>query len=232
MDIPSVRSAIIGLSLLLQWPVSAENARLPYQHLYLIQTVQAALCQSHTNLLLVLQLRSASTNVKTSDIEAFIDSKSGKIPLPIGPDGEISVPVRDDLLAEDPWLITNQPKGTMELNWQAGLSKSLVRQMTNSVRYSPVMQAVRECDDVQEKMRQFFPAAPKLTLAGLKFIFPPPIKAAALIIHAKDGDRKLEADTNGELIVPLDESLLDENPMMTFSVPPAKVQLLSRKSGE
>jgi len=229
MDIPSVRSAIIGLSLLLQWPVSAENARLPYQHLYRIQTVQAALCQSHTNLLLVLQLRSASTNVKTSDIEAFIDSKSGKIPLPIGPDGEISVPVRDDLLAEDPWLITNQPKGTMQLNWRAGLARSFVRQMTNSIRYAPLMRALRDCEDVQAKMREFFPGSPKLTVAGLKLVFPREAKPASLVIHARSGSQKLETDAAGELFLPIDPALQAEDPLVTLSSSPARVQVMYRK---
>lgn len=224
--------AILGLIFLLHFPALAENARLPYHHLYRIQKIQAELRQAHPNLQIALQLRSALPNVKTSDLEAYIDSKSGKIPLNISPDGDIAVPLRDDLLAEDPWLITNQPKGTMQLNWQAGLARSVVRQMTNSIHYGLVMRATRDCEDVQAKMRQFFPDAPKLVMSGLKLIFSPGTKPAALVIHAKSGDRKLEADAGGELIVPLDESLLEEDPLMTLSAPPAKVQLLSRKSEE
>ncbi len=222
--------AVIGLILLLHFPAAAEDARLPYHYLYRVQKIQADLSQAYPNLLIVLQLRSASTNVKNSDLQACLDSKSGKIPLHIGSNGEIAVPLQDDLLAEDPWLLTNQPKGTMQLNWEMGLAPSLVRQMTNTIHYGWVMRAIHDCAHVQEKMRQCFPDSPKLTVAGLSLTFPPGANAAALVIHAKSGDRKLEADASGELMVPLDESLLAEDPLMTLSAPPAKVQLLSRKS--
>jgi hypothetical protein len=134
------------------------------------------------------------------------------------------------LLAEDPWLLTNQPKGTMQLNWEMGLAPSLVRQMTNTIHYGWVMRAIHDCAQVQEKMHQCFPDSPKLTVAGLSLTFPPGANTAALVIHSKSGERKLEADASGELMVPLDESLLAEDPLMTLSAPPAKVQLLSRKS--
>jgi hypothetical protein len=188
------------------------------------------LSRVHTNLALVLQMRSTLTNVNYSDIKASIDSKSGPIPVAIGTDGAFSLPMRDDLLAEDPWILVNQPKGTMELNWHAGLAPSLVRQMTNAIHYAPLMRAVMECDDVQEAMRQFFPAAPRLTAVGLRLTFRSTSIGAAAIIHAKTGDRRLAADTLGQLIIPVDGDLLEENPVMTLSESPAAVEIVTRKT--
>jgi hypothetical protein len=228
MTAHALQRALLGLVLLAPGLAAAENARLPYHEIRQIQQAQAALSRDHPNLALVLTMRSTLPNVKYSDIQAYVDAKSGRIPIPVGANGAISLPAREDLQTENPWVIINQPKGTMELNWHAGLSPALARSLTNSVHYGPLMRAVRECDDVQDKMRQFFPAAPRLTMVGLKLAFRQP--NAAVIIHAKTGDRKLASDAHGELLIPLDEDLLAEDPLMTLTAPSVAVEIVSRKS--
>ena len=194
-----------------------------------MQKAQMDLSRAYTNLALVLQMRSRLPNVKSSDIRASIDAKAGRIPVLIGPDGAFSVPVREDLLAEDPSIIVNQPRGTMELNWHAGLAPSLARQMTNAVHYAPLMRAVRQCEDVQEAMRQFFPTAPRLTAVGLRLTFRSSSIAPAALIHAKGGIRRLPADTLGQLIIPLAGDLVEENPVITLTESPAAVEIVTRK---
>jgi hypothetical protein len=207
----------------------AEDARLPYHEIYKVQKAQLELSRAHTNLALVLQMRSTQPDVKYSDISASIQAKSGPIPVPIGPDGVFSVPMRDDLLAEDPWIFVNQPRGTMELKWRAGLAPSLARQMTNAAHYGPLMRVVRECDVVQESMRQFFPNAPRLTAVGVRLTFPASAVAPAVILHTKDGERKLPANLIGELVIPLDRDLLEEDPLMTLTETPIAVEIVTRK---
>jgi hypothetical protein len=207
----------------------AEDARLPYQDLCLIQKAQVELSRRHTNLTLVLQMRSTNPNVKPSDIRANIDTKSGKIPILIGNEGAFMLPTSDELMAEAPSLIVNQPKGTMELSWHAGLSASLVRQMTNAIHYSPLMRAVRECDDVQEAMRRFFPHAPRLSAAGLRLTFHSSAIVPGAIIHAKDGDRRLFADNLGELIIPIDADLMEEDPVIKLTESPFAVEIVTRR---
>jgi hypothetical protein len=230
MRAPAVRCGILSLIFVLCSAALAENARLPYHYLYRIEKLQNDLCKAHPDLQINLQLQSALPDVKTSNIQVYLDRKSGKVPITLSAEGDIALPLRDDLLAEDPWLVANQPKGTMQLNWQAGLSRSFVRQMTNSIRYAPLMRALRDCEEVQAKMREFFPESPKLTVAGLKLFFPPEAKPASLVIHAKSGDRKLQTDAEGELFLPLEQTLLEENPLITLSTAPAKVQVMYRKS--
>jgi hypothetical protein len=228
MTAKAVFSAFLVLISLASRPAAAEDARLPYHEIYRIQKAQLALSLTHTNLVLVLQMRSTLPNVNYSNITASIDAKSGKIPVRILAEGIFSVPVQDDLLAEDPWILVNQPKGTMELSWHAGLAPSLARQVTNDIHYAPLMRAVRECDDVQEAMRQFFPTAPRLTAVGLRLTFRSAAIGAAVIIHAKSGDRRLAADTLGEVIIPLDGDLLAEDPLMTMSESPVAVEIVTR----
>jgi hypothetical protein len=232
MTVKAVLSAFLGLLLLAPRLAAAEDARLPYHELYRLQKAQLDLSRTYTNLALVLQMRSTLPNVKYSDITASIDAKSGAVPVPIGAQGSFSVPVRDDLLAEDPWILVNQPKGSMELSWHAGLAPSVARQLTNAIHYGPLMRAVLECDDVQEAMRQFFPTAPRLTAVGLRLTFRSSTIGASAIIHAKTGDRRLAANTLGELIIPLDGDLLEEDPVMTLTESPVAVEIVTRKSDD
>jgi hypothetical protein len=224
------RLVIIVFPLLAPSLAWAEDARLPYHELCGMQKAQLEISRSHTNLAIVLQMRSTRPDVKYSDIAASIEAKSGRIPVPIGAGGTFNVPVREDLLAEDPWVVVNQPRGTMQLSWHAGLAPSLARQMTNTLHYGPLMRVVRECDEVQESMRQFFPGAPRLTAVGLKLTFRSSAIAPAAIIHARDGNRRLPADTLGELIVPVDGDLMEEDPVMTFTEVPVAVEIVTRKS--
>jgi hypothetical protein len=229
MSVGALQRALISLLWLAAWPVAAENARLPYFDIYRIQNAQAELGAAHSNLVLVLQMRSTQPTVKCSDITAFISSKSGNIPLTISADGSFKVPVRDDLLAEDPWIMVNQPKGTMQLTCYAGLAPSLVRPMTNAFRYATIMRAVRECDDVQERLRQFFPGSPRLMMTGIRLSFVAGATGPVAVVHAKSGERKLTADAAGDLFIPLDSDLLDEDPLVTLTERPVAVEVTSRK---
>lgn len=219
------------LAFLLSLTARAENARLPYSYLYRLQKTQADLAALYPDVEIFLRLQSASPEVTPGDISVFIDSKSGKIPIKIGVQGGFSVPMRDDLLAEDPWLITNQPRGTMQLNWKGGLAQWLVARMTNSIHYSLVMRALHDCDQVQDKMREIFPGSPRLVASGLRVTFPTSPQSASIIIHARDGDRKLRAGQDGRAIIPLDPDLLADDPIMTFSVPPKQVEMIFRNIG-
>ncbi|HEV7927583.1 MAG TPA: hypothetical protein VGR14_19685 [Verrucomicrobiae bacterium] len=229
MTVKAVVRACSVLLLLAPSLVEAENARLPYHELYQLQKAQMALSRAHTNLSLVLQIHSTRPGVESSEITAFIDAKSGKMPVPVGTNGAFSVPVNDDLLAEDPWILVNQPRGTMELDWHAGLAQNLARQMTNAVHYGFLMRAVRECDDVQESMREFFPNSPRLTAVGLRLTFRAESFSPAAIIHGKGGDRRLAANLLGELVIPLDGDLIEEDPVMTLTESPVVVEIVTKK---
>jgi hypothetical protein len=201
-----------------------ETARLHYGELYQMQRVQSELSDTYTNLVVVLRMEPAQTNIPTTNVLVYIDAKSGKIPVKIDSDGAFTVPMNNDLLAENPWLITNQPRGSMKLDWFMGL---VVRRIGTALSYRPLMQVVRDCADVRERMRQVFPGAPKAKVAGLKLIFSPPGTSATLTIHSQHGDRKLETDAKGELPLLLDPDLFEENPLLLISKEPAVVELIS-----
>jgi hypothetical protein len=229
MKTKAICHGLFASVLLVALPSPAQNARLPYAELYKMQRVQSELSGAYTNLVVVLRMELASTNARTTNLDAYIDAKSGRIPVKIGHDGDFSVPMSDDLVAENPWIIANQPRGTMKLDWFVGLA---VRPLGTSIRYRPLMQVVRDCGDVRERMRQVFPGAPKSTVLGLKLTFSPPGQGVTVVIHSERGDRKLEADAKGELTIIIEPDLFEENPLVTLSKESASVDLVSQNSGQ
>ena len=137
---------------------------------------------------------------------------------------QLTIPMRDDLLAEDPWLITNQPKGTLRLNSKGGL---VLGHIANSEHYARLMGPVRDYAEAQEQMRRFFPGSPGLRVTGLRLTFAAAQKSASAVIHAKGGNRKLEANDQGEIILPLVEELLEENPEISLTEIPGAVEIVA-----
>jgi hypothetical protein len=208
----------------LSGPVWAENARLPYHLLYNAQKAGTDLNRAHTNLLLVLTMESTQPDVKTSDLTAYIGARAGKIPIEIGAAGNFTLPLRDDLLAEDPWVIINQPKGTMKLNVQVGVISGPIG---HAVHYTRIMQPVRDSQEVRDAIRPLFPGSPRLVMTGLRLTFPAAQARPVVVLHARGGDRKLEADNHGEIILPLEDALLEEDPVVTMSDKPGTVEIVS-----
>ena len=53
-----------------------------------------------------------------------------------------------------------------------------------------------------------------------------------MVIHSQRGDRKLEADAKGELTILIEPDLFEENPLVTLSKEPARVELVSQDGGQ
>ena len=68
-----------------------------------------------TNQVIRLTVKSNLPGVRTSDITLYIDSRSGRIPVPLATDGAIQLPESDVLLEENPRIVANQPKGSLSL---------------------------------------------------------------------------------------------------------------------
>jgi hypothetical protein len=229
MKIQAICLALFASVLLAAFPSGAEDARLPYAKLYEMQRLQSELSGQYTNLVVALRMESVSTNITATNLDVYIDTKAGRIAVRIGQYGDFNVPMRDDLLAENPWIITNQPRGSMKLDWFLGL---VVRHLTTSIRYRDLMQVVRDCGEVRQRMRQILPTAPKGAVAGLRLTFSPPGNGASVVIHSERADKKLEAGATGTITMMIDPALLDEDPLVTLSKEPASVELVTQKEQE
>jgi hypothetical protein len=199
-------------------PLRADDneARLPYKLIYEIQEKQTSLAHSFTNLQVFIRMKSSLTNVHNSDLRVYVDSKEGKLPVTLDTNGIFSIPMRDSLLAENPPIIVNQPKGTMELAWYVGLVEP--EKPTNGIRYGTMMRPLKDLEAIRAQM---VPGVVS-SVRGMIFYFPDDVAEAAIVIHAKNGDRTYKTDASHTVIIPWEQTLLEENPVINFSSPPLK----------
>jgi hypothetical protein len=214
---------VLGV-LWLVFPVSfraAEQARIPYSMVCQIQKSQAKVSQTYTNLQIVLRMRSLTPEVTPRDLRVYIDSKNGPIPVKLDGEGNFSVPIRDGLLDENPWIVVNQPKGTMKLEWNVGV---IGLHPTSGMRYRDLM---RPLQDVQSFGSEIARSGSKLTVLGLKLMFTKE-KETTIVIRAKQGDRVFKTGPNHALVIPLEAALLEENPEVGMPDAPERIEVATR----
>lgn len=219
--------AIAALGIGTEWVDAAENARIPYALLLKIQLTQKKIAAAHSNLLISVRLVPQSSNVSSSSLAAHIEVKTNQIPIKLGPNGEINVPLRHDWLNDDAWLVVNQPKGTMLLDWSIEVVGNF---STNRIRYAEFMKSLIEIDPIQAEMGKAFPNSPRLAIQGLNLYF---LKSedCKVVIRSKNGDQTLKPDPLGLVFVPLNKALLEENPEVWMPILPLKVGAAFKKTG-
>jgi hypothetical protein len=200
---------------------SAEQARIPYSLVCQIQKSQAKVTQTYTNLQIVLRMRSLQPEITPVDLRVYIDAKDGPIPVKLDSGGNFSVPVRAALLNENPWIVVNQPKGTMKLEWNVGV---IGVRPTSGMHYRELMRPLQEVQAVGSDITR---GASKLTILGLKLIFSKE-KQATVVIRAKQGDRVFKTDPNHALVIPLEAALLDEDPEIGLPDAPERIEVATR----
>jgi hypothetical protein len=218
--IPFLFCAILSASSPLR---AEEEARLPYKLIYEIQQRQAVMGHTYTNLLVFIRMKSTLPSVKTSDLNVYIDSKEGKMPVSLDANGVFSVPMRDSLLAENPPIMVNQPKGSMELGWYVGLVEH--QTPTNGIHYAAMMRPLKDLEAIRAQM---VPSVSSSSIRGMKFYYAPDTEGV-VVIHAKAGDRTYRTDQSHTLIIPWEQALLAEDPPITFSSPPQKFDVANEE---
>jgi hypothetical protein len=107
------------------------------------------------------------------------------------------------------------------LAWYVGLKFG--KAPTNSVHYGELMRPLKDLEVIRSEMKKI-PGAPDLGIAGLKLFYPLE-KEAAVVIHAKGGDRVIKTNPAHTLVIPWEPALLAEDPMVSIPIPPEKVDV-------
>jgi hypothetical protein len=156
--------------------------------------------------------------VATKDIRLVIRSKSGDIPVPIAADGAATFPVRDDLLAENPPVVTNVAKGQLQMR----VDMSITAPPEQRFRYDLVVAMIGEVDGIiasQGMMARMF--APDFE--GLQLTFAPGTAATATVEAAKP--ESFQADAEGRIRIPDRKAWRKENPFVQLSALPTRMEL-------
>lgn len=205
-----------------------EFARLPYVMIYKMEETETNLSQTFTNLYMFLRMSPTTPGVQISDVKVFIDNKDVHIPVPLNPtNGNFFVPMRDNLLPGETWVVANQPRGTMNFQWYMGLKG--VKEPTNGIRYRDLMRPVEDMVRIHHEMAKI-PGIPPMAIPGLRMLFPTNLDAT-VVIRAQDGDKPLKSDAKHTIFVSLDPVLLTENPEVNIPVSPDTV-LVTEPDGD
>ena len=190
-----------------------DTGQVPYAMMHKVFSRAQQVKNPKVRALVTLQSKTKMVKPPTMVIQA----KSGPINVPITDDGEIrSFPVTDELLKENPPVLTNQPKGTSQL--VAAMEAVLPDTLTYSGR--ELAQVVDVANAEIKKQ------------AGMLSLMAP--RAKAVSFQFRDGGKQtvtinraqpqvLSADANGAVRVEIDKSFAAEDPKIVLSEKPAKI---------
>jgi hypothetical protein len=196
------------------------QATLFYRELYGLKKLEAEVSGA-SNVVMVIRMTSKN-GVPFEQLEVFIDSKNGRIPLHFAPDGSFLMLMSDALYQENPYVRANQPKGTMRLDW--GFFVRGVHGLEKASTYRELIAPVEESRKALATMAKHVPEMKGTSVDAMKLFFKPdpPVK---ITVHAKKAARTYEAEA-GVCIIPYDAALARENPAVTMPAAPDKIDFV------
>ena len=165
------------------------------------------------------RLASSDPSVATADIKLVIKSRSGDIPVPVAADGAVQFPVREDLLKENPPVVTNVPAGKMQLT----ISMRVEAPPAQRFRYE-LMAAMQDDAKAIISKQGLMVRMMAPDFEGFVIGFAPGTAATATVELAGK-PVSIEADAQGVIRIPDKKAWRKENPWIQLSAMPTHLQL-------
>lgn len=135
--------ALIAALAAMPWARAETSGTTSYAALY--QALQPALDMGRRDrLLAAANVQSKLAGVSPSSIRMEIRARAGVRRLKIGTDGTFEFPIAPDLLAEDPDVVSNQPRGSLTLS----VTLAFRPYATLRVPYREIRQALAQAEEV------------------------------------------------------------------------------------
>ena len=192
-----------------------ELGQIPYATLH--KAISRAQQVKHPKLRALVRVKSKANPANSDKITMTIQAKGGRIDVPVSSDGEIrNFPISPELLKENPTVLTNQPKGTSEL--QVQLEALVPDTLTYSYRELAAL-----LDDANVEVKK---------QAGVLSIMVP--RAKALTFQFRDGGKRtltiqgkqpqvLTTDAEGAIRLEIDKTVAAQDPQVVSSEKPTRV---------
>lgn len=196
------------------------NAAIPYKTFY--DMFQPIAVVDQTKLEIHAFVSSTNKAVRPPDIRLTIHSTAkGLIPVQLGTNGQvINFPLEKDLRRENPFVVANQPAGTIEL-WvtiQIPPSDDL------TFRYSRLGDGIAEINKSIKAQAGMMLSLLAPKVEGVVFLFPKASAGKAKVeIASAAGRREYTADKDGVVKMKLEKPLLAENPEVKVSEKPEHI---------
>ncbi len=184
------------------------TVQVPYASLY--RALEPAVVIARFDHLIARQrIVSRRSDVAPAQIEIRILAAAGVLKLHAQPDGSINFPMTQALLAENPPVESNQPKGSLSLSATMELKLASGAEFAYADLYAGAAQA-------QTVLTQLGPAMVGRSVRAIEFEFDPKLDARAELSDSI-AEEVLIADAAGLLMVRVDEGLLKRNARIKFS---------------
>jgi hypothetical protein len=207
--------AALGILLLVwSWPLSLaaqQSAQLPYDTAYRYLAFFASL--DHLDRIAPsLLITSTNPAVKPEQIEFKLVEGGDWTVFKPDPTGVIEFPANEDWLGKQQIMISNQPKGTLQL--QVGFHARPIESM--QLPYSELMIVTDQFGEALAALAELQGARPP-TVHGLTIQMPP---NAGVTVHTRPRPRDMKPNAAGLVVLTRDPALTKENPDVEFSEMP------------
>ncbi len=202
-----------------------EHARLTYRTLCELAQLDFTSIDAVIGQSIRLSTRSQFPSVKTQDIKVTLHTQSGDRQLDLNSDGLFDLSVNHALLQENPWITTNQPKGSMILTASISVTLTPERLSYNKqdgrIRYAKLfVQAavVERAEVIADKLSESYTT--RLTVRRPKAIH---LKAsnnaatARVAIFQDGNEAPVQPLRPGIFTIAYDPKLIETNPWVILS---------------
>jgi hypothetical protein len=187
---------------------AAEPVRVPYASLY--RALEPGLVIVEFDHLVARQrIQSRRADVAPQQIAVQILAKSGVIAVPVSAQGEMQFPMTQALLKENPWVQSNQPKGSLSLSATMEIKLSAQKDYAYAELYAAALQA-------QQALAKLGSAMAGRRIRSIAFEFNPSEGARAELIDAR-GEELLISNAAGLIELRVDEALVKRQARVKFS---------------
>ena len=166
-----------------------------------------------------VRIKPEKESVKPQDVVFTIEARSGAIRVVPAADGTIEFPLTDALCAENPNVESNQPSGS--LGMVISIDPAVPPVKTLDYRLLDTLR--REWDTAISRQnllyRMLAPSA-----KGYVVLFEPG-KGGSAEIRLPEGTRRLVADAQGVIRIPIEPAWANSNPAIVLSDTPKKIGL-------
>lgn len=152
-------------------------------------------------------------------VSMWMEVAGRRYDLPVDSYGLVQVPRSADIIAADPMVESNQPRGSIDTE----LALLLVMPDSQRFHYADLQAAT---DQTNALIRQAAGGLISLflpTITGVTFTCPDGTDCAITLHHAA-GDEVLRANRDGKILLPLSPALAVENPLIEASVPLSDIE--------
>lgn len=133
--------------------------------------------------------------------------------------GLVQVPRTPDLIAADPLVETNQPKGSVDTE----LALLLLVPDSRQFHYADLKAATDQTSQLIHQAAGGLISLFLPSVTGVSFTCPTGTECS-ITLHRAAGDEILHADRDGKILLPLDPALARENPLIEASVPLSDIE--------